>query len=162
MIQMTKNILIFGMLVMTALVGCSEDSQQPQHTIQSVAMRPTLEPGEKVSIVPLEQGDPKRFDLVLVKAPVVNIDYVFRVVGLPNDVLEFREEGLIVNGDLQLLPDGVGYVAEGQMPNHYGLESSIEVPADRFFVIGDNMAASRDSRTFGLVPSSRILGKVEK
>lgn len=159
---MTKKVLIFIMLVLTALVGCSKDSQQPQHTIQSVAMRPTLEPGENVSIVPLEQGDLSRFDLVLVKAPVVNIDYVFRVVGLPDDVLEFTEEGLIVNGDLQALPEGVGYATEGQMPNHYGIGAKIAVPEDRFFVIGDNMAASRDSRTFGLVPSSRILGKVEK
>jgi signal peptidase I len=38
--------------------------------------------------------------------------------------------------------------------------AAVTVPADRYFVLGDNPAASRDSRAFGFVPRSRIVGRV--
>ena len=42
----------------------------------------------------------------------------------------------------------------------YGEEGKvIEVPADSFFVLGDNSASSRDSRYWGFVPKKYLLGK---
>ncbi|KAJ4150090.1 hypothetical protein LMH87_010856 [Akanthomyces muscarius] len=76
-------------------------------------------------------------DLVLYQMPFARYDMgVKRVVGLPGD-----------------------YVSVGT-PGQQGEESMIQIPDGHCWVVGDNLVASRDSRTFGPLPLALIQGKV--
>lgn len=81
--------------------------------------------------------------------------FLKRVVALPGDRLSVRGGRPFVNGS-QVLGDVI-------QACHYGacnLRRAITIPADHYFVMGDNSAASDDSRFWGPIPSRAILGKV--
>lgn len=78
-------------------------------------------------------------------------DLVKRVIGVPGDQLTIRDGVVIINGRELIEP----YVAEPWR----GSLDTIEIPADRYFVMGDNRNASLDSRNFGLVNEDDIVGK---
>lgn len=86
--------------------------------------------------------------------------WVKRVIGLPGDVIEFRENVLYVNGEQQNEsyinnPDNVDYVTGNRYAN-----STFTVEEDHIFVMGDNRNRSKDSRMMGQVPVNSIVGKV--
>lgn len=99
-------------------------------------------------------GDPERFDVVVCHYPNRGETYfVKRVVGLPGDTVEIKEDGyLYVNGEkyeeeyLTIRPD---YVMR-----------EYEVPEGQYFVLGDNRANSNDSHSIGPLDRDMILGKV--
>jgi signal peptidase I len=74
-----------------------------------------------------------------------------RVIGLPGDTLEIREDGVYRNGDLLEEP----YLLENNM---YGSEQRFLVPEDHVFVLGDNRNNSMDSRVIGFIPMDNIKG----
>ena len=81
--------------------------------------------------------------------------FLKRVVALPGDRLSVREGRPFVNG-----APALGDVIQAC---HYGacnLRRTITIPADHYFVMGDNSGASDDSRYWGPIPSRAILGKV--
>jgi len=89
-------------------------------------------------------------------------DYVKRIIGLPGDRVRCcaTDGRLEVNGVAVSEP----YVAPGQKPS--ALAFDVRVPADRFWVMGDNRGSSSDSRAHlgdpggGMVPGDDIIGKV--
>ena len=102
--------------------------------------------------------------------------FIWRVVGLPADSVKVAGQGVAINGtDLprqSIREDGtlavfretngpvsyeVAYpkVTGGQEPP----SASLTVPAEQFFVMGDNRYNARDSRHFGPVPFTAIIGK---
>lgn len=78
--------------------------------------------------------------------------HVKRVIGKPGDVIEFKDHSVYRNGQLLEEP----YIKEKIWftPNE-----TIVVPEDHIFVLGDNRNHSRDSRDYGCVPLSHVLGK---
>jgi len=85
-------------------------------------------------------------------------DFIKRLVGLPGDTLEIREGTIYINGKPLLDPvfNQTYYYNRGDFG---GQGHKILVPADSFFVLGDNSASSQDSRYWGFVPRKNILGK---
>lgn len=86
--------------------------------------------------------------------------WVKRVIGLPGDEIEFRENVLYINGEEQKEdyinnPDSVDYVSRNRYAN-----SSFTVEENHIFVMGDNRNRSKDSRMMGQVPMDSIVGKV--
>lgn len=89
-------------------------------------------------------------------------DYVKRIIGLPGDRVRCcaSDGRLEVNGVAVSEP----YVAPGQKPSVLAFD--VRVPADRFWVMGDNRGSSSDSRAHlgdpggGMVPGDDIIGKV--
>jgi len=77
---------------------------------------------------------------------------VTRVVGLPGDRIESLEGRLILNGEPVL-------GERGKMP--HTKDHIVSVPADGYYVLGDNREGSNDSRRFGIVPADHMLGPVE-
>jgi signal peptidase I len=76
------------------------------------------------------------------------------VIGLPGDTVEARSDGHVyINGRLLKEP----YLPSGTLT--YNMPST-KVPSGRLFMMGDNRTASKDSRIFGTVRESSIIGRV--
>jgi len=74
-----------------------------------------------------------------------------RVIGLPGETIEIREGSVYINGQLLAEP----YLQQAT----YGTLAPRVITADHVFVMGDNRGASNDSRSFGEVALSSIIGR---
>ncbi len=132
-------------------------------------------------------AEPKRGDVVVFKFPPnPSIDYIKRVVGLPGDHIQMRDGQLFINGvgvprekvgqidnpDItevdrpvdvyrETLPNGVSYDTLDLTPNGIGDNTrEFVVPADHYFMMGDNRDNSSDSRfSVGYVPFENLVGR---
>jgi len=102
-------------------------------------------------------SEPERGDLVVFKYPRdPKVPYVKRLIGLPGEKVEIIGRTLYINGES--LPEKcTQHIDPGSTNDHYG---PYLVPADKYFVIGDNRDNSQDSRFWGYVPRDNMLGKV--
>lgn len=165
--------------------------------IEGPSMEPTLLNGDRVVVAKylyglflpgmdaaiVTWGHPNRGDVVIVKSPADNIDIVKRVIGLPGDSIEIRDDVVLVNGrplrrrDLgpcefesgMTDPTGCQWVEEGLggrtfVTSHSILSQPTErprsvVPANHVYILGDHRDRSNDSRYFGPVPFNRVKGR---
>ena len=82
--------------------------------------------------------------------------YIKRVIGLPGDHIEIKDDCVYVNGqkkDEPYLDEGVKTLSQG------GVFTDIIVPDGYIYVLGDNRGNSGDSRRFGCIPINKIEGK---
>ncbi|MNI93954.1 Signal peptidase IB [compost metagenome] len=79
-----------------------------------------------------------------------------RVIGIPGDVIEVKDHRLYVNGE----PADEPYIDTDIQDADF---SALTVEPGTYFVMGDNRhaGASKDSRYFGAVPLSSVVGKAE-
>jgi len=99
--------------------------------------------------------DPERGQMIVfrsVKEP--GVDLVKRVIGVPGDHLEIRKGVVWLNGK----PLDEPYVHQPMRPGLSYPYSSVVVPRDRYFVMGDNRNNSYDSRYWGFVPRENLVG----
>lgn len=134
-----------------------------QFSIPSGSMEPTLNVGDRilVSKLSVEWGTIHIGDIVVFRHPPkalttcaqpVEPIFIKRVIGLPGDVLTSKGNTIYVNGKalkqtwshLNPLGPAIGHVV---------------VPANNYFMMGDNHPESCDSRYWGTVPRSDIIGK---
>ena len=100
-----------------------------------------------LDIVKYRHKDIKRFDIVVVD---IEDEYIIkRVIGLPGEKVEYKNNKLYING--KLVKDNYG---KGKTSDFY-----FKVPKGRYFVLGDNRGNSLDSRYFGAFKKNKILGK---
>lgn len=130
-----------------------------QATVQSfvvvgISMEPSFYDGQRllVSKVTYYFGEPKRGD-VIVFQPVGNQreDYIKRIIALPGDTIEVKKGKVYVNGS----PLDEPYIKQSP---HYTVEKQT-VPANSYFVLGDNRNSSNDSHNGWSVPHQNIVGK---
>jgi len=136
-------------------------------------------------------GEPKRGDIILFYYPPnPNIIYVKRLIGLPGDRIESRDQVLYINGKemkQRFIADAVdNEPADAQNPEEHipvelreenlegvkhkiyiakqktllGVDFAINVPQGHYFMMGDNRDNSGDSRVWGYVPEKNLIGKV--
>ncbi len=98
-------------------------------------------------------SDPKRGDIVMFDSPVEDKIYIKRVIGLPGDTVEIRDNTVYINGEL-LEEDYV----KNEWTNAPGT-NTYEVPEDCYFMMGDNRNASADSRVWGVIKKDAIIAK---
>jgi signal peptidase I len=124
-------------------------------TIGSGSMAPTLQRGDTALIdkITLRVRDPRREDLVAFHNPQDGRLTVKRVVGVAGDSVELRDAVLFVNGSAVDEPE---VDLDSDDGTYYG---PMTVPADAVFVMGDNRGSSIDSRAFGPVPLSALVGR---
>ncbi|NOY69761.1 MAG: signal peptidase I [Deltaproteobacteria bacterium] len=144
--------------------------------IPSGSMKPTLQIGDHLlvnkfiygiklpfihkTIIPI--SEPKRKDIIVFPYPVnPDMDFIKRVIGLPGDTIRVKNKKIYINNKL-LSPDPGVHSDPSFLPaglsrrDNYG---PITVPEGQYFVMGDNRDNSYDSRFWGFVDKSVILGK---
>lgn len=95
---------------------------------------------------------PERGDVVVFHWPLdTTKDFIKRVIGLPGDTITIDSKTVRVNGVLLNEP----YISA---PAN-GVANVWKVPAEHYFVMGDNRGVSDDSRDWGFVPKSYFIGK---
>lgn len=93
--------------------------------------------------------DIKRFDIVVIREGEEFI--IKRVIGLPGEQVEYIDDKLYVNG--KVIEENFKHKqTDDYIPDH-------KIPADMYFVLGDNRGNSTDSRVLGYIPRQDILGK---
>ena len=128
----------------------------------------------------LEFSPPERGDVVVFRYPRdPNLDYIKRVIGLPGDIIAYYNKVLYVNSipvEREFIGQYKGpgqtsateYVEKLQGADHAmlllparpnNLQGEYIVPEATYFVMGDNRDNSNDSRVWGPVPESNLLGK---
>jgi signal peptidase I len=110
----------------------------------------------------LKIRDPKRGEIIVFRYPEnPRRDFIKRCVGVPGDVVEVREKVLYVNNQ----PQSETYITHRDMrllPPQVSPRDTlgpVTVPADHFFMMGDNRDFSADSRFWGFLHRKMIKGK---
>jgi len=110
----------------------------------------------------------QRLDIIAFKSPTDgNIPFVKRVIGLPGEAVEVRHKAVYINGTkldepYKIHVDSTTYSSDPWTPEELKVRDNygpIVVPADSFFVMGDNRDNSNDSRYWGFVRWEEIIGK---
>ncbi|MCI0664724.1 MAG: signal peptidase I [Acidobacteria bacterium] len=129
-------------------------------------------------------GEPNRGDVVVFRYPEdPSIPYIKRVVGIPGDVIAYKDKQLFVNNqpidqrDVSIyhgVGAGIGFTGASKrievlgdvehdilvMPERYSKEAEERViPEGHYFVLGDNRDNSKDSRFWGTVPDENLIGR---
>lgn len=168
--------------------------------IPSGSMRPTLLEGDVVlvnrlaydfkmpltDVVLAELGEPQRGDVVTFTSPRDGVRLIKRLIAVPGDVVELRNEVLYLNGvsSEYLAPMNVAEPLGGQtttairarervagheravqiMPELNALRSfgPVQVPEGQYFFLGDNRDNSADSRFIGMVPRHLLIGRAHR
>jgi len=130
--------------------------------VKGASMDPTFQTGDYIftSKITYKFRSYERGDVVVFQSPKnPDIEYIKRIIGLPGDRLVIRNSDIYVNENLVQenylsartnLWEG-GFVKDGV---------TVIVPEDYLFVMGDNRPRSSDSREFGPVPTTSIIGHV--
>jgi signal peptidase I len=148
--------------------------------IPTPSMEPTLEIGQRILVNRLayDFGAPQRGDIVVFHPPAsltcavaVPADepcprsgrvhagdyYVKRVMGLPGERIAIRDGHPVIDGR-ELTREA--YVAPCGMAAECNMERAVTIPKGEYFVMGDNRGDSDDSRIWGPIPESWIVGQV--
>ena len=120
--------------------------------LPSGSMSPTLEPGDLVIADPAVRNDWQREDLVVFRSPDGEQIITKRIVGLPGETLEFRDGVCYIDGK-EFRP---GYWTE-RIQGEWG---PIDVPPGKYFMMGDNVNNSRDSRFIGSIPQEDFVALI--
>jgi signal peptidase I len=124
------------------------------YVIPSSSMAPSLVAGDHIVVTPYRfGGQPRRGDVIVFRSPRSAEELMIkRVVGTPGDLVETRGGRVIVRGHAVAEP----YVATQAST---GFIAPQILPADCYYVLGDNRADSLDSRSWGVLPRAFVLGR---
>jgi len=121
------------------------------YAIPSASMVPTLEPGDHIVVTPYARdAQPRRGDVIVFRRGDTVL--VKRVIATPGDLVESRLGRVIISGKTIAEP----YLARQAATGDIGAQI---IPHDCYFVMGDNRGSSLDSRSWGVLPRSAIIGR---
>ena len=139
--------------------------------IPSPSMVPTLDVGDRIMVNKLSYDfhGVHRGDIVVFKRPPLEDqdfpDLVKRVIGLPGETISTENGHVYIDGkELKepWLPPGPSSYT-GALPDdphpQFNMPGPVKIPANHYFVMGDNRTDSEDSRFFGPIPKSLIVGR---
>lgn len=136
--------------------------------VKGASMMPTFEDHDRVIV---NRIGPKlssfhRFDVIVVRMDEEK-NYIKRIIGLPGDTIEYKEDQLYINGEQYDEPYLTQYKKalkdNGTLTEDFTLAQYLgktTVPEGHYFVLGDNRRVSLDSRFLdvGFIPEEKIIG----
>ena len=162
------------------------------NSVPTGSMKPTIVEGDRILVnklaydvkVPFtninlfEHSAPQRGDIIVFDSDVSQKKLVKRVVGIPNDMVELKDNVLTINGEslnyeaiassnstLDRQEDLIG-IEHSIRINKKGSSLSsfpkVQVPAGYYLVLGDNRDNSIDSRVIGFIPRHEIVGRSKR
>lgn len=143
-------------LILAALIFFGLHAVIDSRSIPSPSMEPTLQIGQRIIVSKISYlfHEPKMGDIIIFhppNQPEDAIPFIKRIIGLPGDTVEIKDESVYVNGHKLDEP----YVKE---PPSYTYPKK-KVPENQYFVLGDNRNSSADSHTGYTVSRDSIIGK---
>ena len=140
-------------------------------SIPSLSMYPTLQVGDRIIVNKLSYDfhGIHRGDIVVFRRPPLEdqdyADLVKRVIGLPGETISSKDGHVYIDGK-QLnepwLPPGPSSFT-GALPGdthpQFNLPGPVKIPQGEYYVMGDNRTDSEDSRFFGPISKSLIVGR---
>lgn len=142
------------------------------YLVPTPSMATTLQPGDRVLVdrVSYRLHGPRRGDIVVFHSPDgAAVTLVKRLVGLPGETLQVRGGRLYVDGRPlrepyvhrtagKADPTAPADPVDGTMRRPWSLLKPYTVPAESYFVMGDNRSESSDSREWGVVRRGDLIG----
>ncbi|KUK79753.1 MAG: Signal peptidase I [Microgenomates bacterium 39_7] len=136
------------------------------HQVNGKSMEPNFKSGDYVLTdkISYRFGTPQRGDVVVFHAPSsancpqgTGCDFIKRIIALPNETIEVKNGNFYINSNLleeEYIDSSVSTDA-----GEYTRNRSITLSGDEYFVSGDNRPYSSDSRAWGPIHKSAIVGK---
>ncbi len=177
------------LLCFIVLMSVFRSSLADWNTVPTGSMKPTILEGDRILVnkmaydirVPFthvslyKTADPSRGDIIIFDSKASGLKLVKRVVGVPGDTVELKDNVLFVNGEqLSYQQVSATSATEDRTENLSGVEhvvrvnkagsalstfQPVTVPADYYLALGDNRDNSSDSRVIGFVPRREIVGR---
>jgi signal peptidase I len=127
--------------------------------VKGESMAPNFESGDYLIVdeISYRFSEPQRGDVIVFNYPKDTTQrFIKRVIGLPGETVQ------VTGGKVYVINNGnTTEITEKYLPSDlktYG-DVTTELKADEYFVMGDNREYSYDSRSWGVVPMSDIIGK---
>lgn len=181
-----------GLAIFIVLMLIFRSALADWNVVPTGSMKPTILEGDRILVnklaydfrIPLTHislykfADPERGDIVVFDSKAANTRLVKRVIGLPGDIVEMRDNRLIINGiaarysDVGREPDAT-FAIESYPDTSHKIELAragvsrfskfgpVTVPKDCYLVLGDNRDNSADSRFYGFIPRDEIVGNAK-
>lgn len=181
-----------GLVLFVVLMIMFRSALADWNTVPTGSMKPTIIEGDRILVnklaydfkVPLTHisiykfADPRRGDVVIFDSKAADTRLVKRVIGLPGDTVEMRDNRLIING-IEARYSSVEHVSDAAFAiesypgmshrielapsegSSFGTFGPVKVPQSRYLVLGDNRDNSADSRVYGFIPRDEIVGNAK-
>ncbi|HEY4371096.1 MAG TPA: signal peptidase I [Burkholderiales bacterium] len=188
-----------GLIVFLVLMSLFRSAIADHMRVPTGSMNPTVVEGDQILVNKLAYGlripfthvwlyqgtGPQRGDIITFDSPEDGETWLKRVIGLPGDVIEMRDEALVINGKplaykpgdpsiapqlpaqtrrfrLEFADEKLGNVEHSIMllPQVQAMRNfaPVTIPAGQYLLLGDNRDNSKDSRYIGLIERARITG----
>jgi len=181
-----------GLAAFLVLMAIFRSALADWNVVPTGSMKPTIVEGDRILVnklaydlkLPLTHislhrfGDPMRGDIVVFDSRAADTRLVKRVIGLPGDTVQMRDNRLTINGiaarysGIEYEPDAT-FAIESYLNMSHRIELApagasrfstfgpVTVPRDHYLVLGDNRDNSADSRYYGFIPRDEIVGNAK-
>ncbi len=130
--------------------------------VNGQSMYPNYHNGEYIltNLIALRISPIARGEVLVFQAPPdKEKDYIKRVIGLPGDRVMLKAGNVYLNETKLDESDYLASTVQTNPGSFMSDDQEITVPADNYFVLGDNRPESSDSREWGFVSRDKIIGK---
>lgn len=135
------------------------------YRVSSGSMEHTLQEGDFLFVNKFAYrfSEPQINDIIVFEFPMnPTKDFIKRIVAGPGQTVEIKDKALLVDGQPVPLQAGMFHSDPDTLPELYSSRDQfgpMQVPADHYFVMGDNRDDSQDSRFWGMLDKSHIKGR---